>query len=150
MDPNVAALVGFLHLLGAVLAVGGLYYLGFVVAPAARTLDRERNAFGEVLRRRGGALAGVTIVVLLVTGLWQWMPFTGGVGWLGRRGPYTGALHAKIALALVVFHLATTLARMPVDAEGAAKRVRRARLAAVLGIVIIALAVFHKRVVLPA
>jgi uncharacterized membrane protein len=145
MPPYAAALVNFGHLLGAVMGIGGLLYLGLAVLPAAGKVgDADRERFLGALRWRGRALTGVAVVLLLATGLIKWLPATGGVGWLGHGGLRTAFLHGKIALALVVFHLALKLARAPRDSAAAARRPGQVRLAALLGVVVILLASLHR------
>lgn len=145
MPPALLALVNFGHLLGAVMGIGGLIYLGLAVLPATgKIADGERAAFLNSLRERGRVLTYTAVALLLVTGLIKWMPFTGGVGWLGHGGARTGFLHSKIVLALVVFHLALKLARPPADALAAARRPAQIKLAALLGVTVILLATLHR------
>ena len=145
MAPPLLALVQFGHLLGAVMGIGGLIYLGAAVLPAAGTVpDADRAAFLNRLRERGRILTYTAVALLLVTGVLKWMPATGGVGWLGGGGYRTGFLHGKLVLALLVFHLALKLARAPKDQSAASRRPAQIRLAATLGVVVILLATLHR------
>jgi len=145
MPPALAGLVNFGHLLGAVMGIGGMIYLGLAVLPAAADLDDpERAAFLQRLRARGRLLTYTAVGLLLITGLAKWIPATGGVGWLGHGGVHTALLHTKILLALFVFHLALKLARSPADAAAAARRPRQVKLAAAVGVVVILLAALHR------
>lgn len=143
MDDAGIALMRFLHILGAVLGVGGLAYLGLAVLPATRRLETEREAFLTSLRHRAGVLTATAVLLLLVTGVFRWVPELGGVGWFGAGGIWGIVLVGKIVLALFVFHLATSLARSPKDAAAAAARPSRVRLAALLGVVVVLLGVLH-------
>src|SRR5687768_14139656 len=62
-----------LHILGAIILVGGIFYLRTIVTPAA--LDTNANAdpqFGG--RRAAWAMwIGIATLLLLVTGLWNYM-----------------------------------------------------------------------------
>ena len=145
MPPYFAAAVNFGHLLGAVMGIGGLIYLGLAVLPAAsKVADADRKRFLDALRWRGRLLTYLAVVLLLVTGMLKWMPSTDGVGWLGNGGYRTAFLHAKIVLALLVFHFALKLARAPKDEIAAARRPGQTRLAALLGVIVILLATLHR------
>jgi uncharacterized membrane protein len=145
MPPAVAALADFGHLLGAILGIGGLLYTGFVLLPAARELpEPERQALQGAARRRGRIVTYTAIALLLLTGLLKWLPATGGVGWLGHGGERTAFLHGKLVLALVVFGLALQLTLPPAQGE-APRRLRKVRVTAALGLVVVLLAVLHRR-----
>lgn len=145
MPPFFAALVNFGHLLGAVMGIGGLIYLGLAVLPASSKLaDADAKRFLDALRWRGRMLTYLAVGLLLVTGLCKWLPAIGGVGWLGGGGYRTAFLHGKLVLALLVFHFALKLARPPKDEAAAARRPRQVRLAALLGVIVILLATLHR------
>lgn len=142
-EASVVVLVRFLHILGAVVGVGGLVYLGLAVLPATSRLGTERDRFLTSLRHRASLLSWTAVLLLLVTGVFRWVPQLGGVGWFGAGGIWGLLLIAKIVLALFVFHLALSITRAPKDAAAAAARPARVRLAALLGIVVVLLAVMH-------
>lgn len=142
MTPLLRALVDYGHLLGAILGVGGLFAMGFTVLPAAQRLQQERAEFLATLRARARWVTIAAVLLLLGTGLLKWAP-PHGVGWLGGRGIYTALLHSKLVLALFVFHLAFAITRAPDGGPDLAGRARRAKLAAVLGLVVALNAVLH-------
>ena len=144
MSPALRTLIDFGHVLGAVIAVGGLLHAGFVSLPAAAVLDERRPEFLDALRRRARRLSLFGIGLLLVTGFCKWTPWLGGVGWLGGHGIYTAALHGKLVLALLLFDRALRLTRATRDAAEAAARPRQARWAALLGVSIVLLAIVHR------
>ncbi len=77
MNPSVLAISYFFHLLATIVWIGGLALLVLVVWPAAaRTLgdDPRWPELLAELRRRFTPLANLSLVVLIVTGLFQ----TGG------------------------------------------------------------------------
>ena len=143
MDEAGVVLVRFLHIVGAVVGIGGLTYLGLAVLPAASRLETERDSFLTSLRHRASFLSWTAVLLLLVTGVFRWVPQLGGVGWFGRGGIWGLLLIAKIVLALFVFHLALSMTRAPKDAAAAAARPAKVRLAALLGMVVVLLAVLH-------
>ncbi len=60
----------FLHLLGAIVWVGGMLFLALVVVPVARRLPpAERGALFGALGRRFRAVGWACIALLIVTGL---------------------------------------------------------------------------------
>lgn len=144
MPPALRALIDFGHVLGAIIAVGGLLHAGFVSLPAASALGERRPEFLEALRGRARRLTLLGIGLLLATGICKWVPWLDGIGWLGGRGIYTATLHGKLVLALFLFHTALQLTRPPSDAAAAAARPRRAQRAALLGVAIVLLAIVHR------
>lgn len=73
-----------LHLLAAVLWVGGMFFAHVMVRPAANRLPMPKKVFFWYrVIRRFFLLVGVAVVTLPVSG--YWMVFTGGVsGWEPR------------------------------------------------------------------
>lgn len=95
----------WLHLTSAMVAVGGVTFLRFVLLPSAEGLgEEERKALmGRVLGRFRPILY-VCIGLLLLTGLHNVSMVAGTV-----TSPYLKALLAKIGLALVIFAVAFAL-----------------------------------------
>lgn len=62
----------YLHVVGAVIWVGGILFLGFVAVPATRSLPPDkRGALLDALGRRFRALGYAVLVLLVVTGTLQ-------------------------------------------------------------------------------
>ncbi len=153
----------YLHLLSAIVWVGGMLFLALVVVPATRGLaPPERGALFAALGQRFRTIGWVAIAVLLVTGVIN--TASHGVTWesvvTGQllRTPFGHVLVTKLALvaamlALSVVHdfvlgpASTRLARDPQRARSPeAEALRRraagiARVNALLALAVIALAI---------
>ena len=68
------AIVIFLHVLAATIFIGPQVFLVAVAMPALRSLGdvEARQQASRALTRGFGALAGVALVVLLATGIWNY------------------------------------------------------------------------------
>ena len=98
-----------LHILSAVVLLGGVFYLRMIVAPAAAANEESVSDpwFGG--RRSAWAMwVGITTLVLLVTGLWNFIQIVQTHEKLG--GAYHAAFGVKLLLALAVLFLAAMLA----------------------------------------
>jgi uncharacterized membrane protein len=98
-----------LHILSAIVLVGGIFYLRMIVAPAAAANEESVSDpwFGG--RRSAWAMwVGITTLVLLVTGLWNFMQIVQTHEKLGPH--YHAAFGIKLLLSLAVFFLAAMLA----------------------------------------
>lgn len=70
----------FIHVIGAVIWVGGMLFLALVIAPATRSLPpRERAPLFSVIGRRFRIVGWVCIGLLLVTGVIN--VAARGIGW---------------------------------------------------------------------
>lgn len=100
----------WLHVLSAVLAVGGVFFLRFVVCPALRKLPPEQeNVKGPLLQSMSRIFKMVvhtSIAILLLTGLHRFFKILTLIkGW----SEYHLLMGIKILLALVLFFLAIML-----------------------------------------
>lgn len=136
----------WLHLLSAILAVGGTVFLRFVLLPAAQSLDEVQRQMltAAVLRRFRPVLWG-SIIVLFLTGLYN-------VGTVAIRGglasapDYLNILVTKIFLAFVIFGFAFLLT-VPGEIFSGMKTRRKQWLAvnAVLGVIVVLLSAYLRR-----
>jgi len=99
-----------LHILGAVVLVGGIFYLRMVVVSRVRPEDSTADTDLWFSGRRGtwAMWVGIATLVLIVTGLINFL-------YIVRtneafHGPYHAVFGIKVLLALVVFFLAAVLA----------------------------------------
>ncbi len=108
----------WLHILAAMAAVGGPMFISLALLPALSTLqEAERKALHEQLRRRWSKVVMAAILLLIVTGLYNFVLFVNAAhGW----GPewqagssnlrlYHILFGIKVVLALVVFFLASAI-----------------------------------------
>jgi hypothetical protein len=99
-----------LHILGAVVLVGGVFYLRMIVAPRLRHSDADAGSDPWFAGRRAtwAMWVGIATLVMIVTGLWNYWQI------IRQHEPMAASYHMllglKILLALVVFFLAAVLA----------------------------------------
>ena len=122
-----------LHILAATILVGGIFYLRFVVVPAAKAPlpDRERAGEGSSVsvdalfggRRAAWAMwVGIATLLLLATGLWNYIQI---MNTHERLPPsYHQIAGIKIIVGLAVFLLAALLAGRSPAAETLRQRMR--------------------------
>lgn len=94
----------WIHLLSAVFLVGGSFFMWLVVIPVSNKLSKdeaERMRLVERIARRFGAITGVTLVVLVVTGIYNASWYLPSASALFET--YTGKLLlAKVLLVVVL------------------------------------------------
>jgi uncharacterized membrane protein len=98
----------WLHIIAAVVAVGGAAFIRFVLLPAARSLPADQaDALRVAVRRRWAILYMLCVVLLLVSGLYNYM----AVAIPAHRGQsiYHALFGLKFILAMVVFFIGSAL-----------------------------------------
>lgn len=112
MGPGeLAALVSrWLHIVGAIAAVGGAIFALFVLLPASGVLSADaREKFHAAVRQRWSKIVFTAIGILLLSGLYNFVMISKGF-----RGELPGWYHPlfgiKFLLALAVFAIASLLA----------------------------------------
>ncbi|MFM7042090.1 MAG: hypothetical protein ACKO35_07890 [Planctomycetaceae bacterium] len=116
MDPTLLAL-RWAHVLGAVIAMGGLIFARFALLPAISELDAStRDRVHDAVRRKWLPFVIAAITVLLASGLANFLLFNSRVkaeGWGEGRWMAANGYHAlfgvKFLLAMVAFYLASGL-----------------------------------------
>jgi uncharacterized membrane protein len=95
-----------LHILGAIILVGGLFYIRFVLSPPPAGTQSADQFFGG---RRGSwaKWVGIATALLLITGLWNYVQFAKTYD---LAKVYHMILGIKILAAIAVFLLAALLA----------------------------------------
>ena len=105
-------IVTAVHVLAAILAVGGVAFLRFVALPFAEGLpEAERQRFQQALRKNFVPILHGSFAVLLLTGIHHITRLA------LHRLPFHGTLVAKIALALVIVFIGVALT-LPSGFEG--------------------------------
>lgn len=104
------------HVLGAAIAVGGLFFARFAFLPAVESLDSDTATAVHERARRGWLPWVIGAITLLVaTGTANFLLFNAqarnwsGGSWM-RDNHYHALFGVKVLLALVVFYLASGLA----------------------------------------
>ena len=101
-----ATLVQWIHVTAAVLGVGGMAFLLFILIPALGALPPEhRDAFAKRVMKRFRWMIWPAIVVLLLSGLYSIRQYYWEVAW----GKSWALLTVKIVLALFTFLIALAL-----------------------------------------
>jgi uncharacterized membrane protein len=94
--------VQWVHVAAAVIGVGGIGFLAFVLLPSAGILNADqRDLLMRVVQRRFRWVTWSVIVLLIVSGL-----YNAGLSWDVPWGTYWKFLTLKIFLAFVVFAIA--------------------------------------------
>jgi uncharacterized membrane protein len=104
-----------LHILGAIILVGGLFYLRFVISPASPTSGPPH--VDQFFGGRRGAWAkwvGIATALLLITGIWNYVQFA-KLNDLAKS--YHMVAGIKMLAAIAVFLLAALLAGRTTAAE---------------------------------
>lgn len=97
-----------LHILGAIILAGGLFYIGYVVSPvAAPPGTQPPDQFFGGRRAAWAKWVGIATALLLITGFWNYIQF-GKMYDLPKA--YHMVLGIKILAAIAVFLLAALLA----------------------------------------
>lgn len=104
---EIIALVSrWLHIIPAIILVGGTLFLRFSLVPAANESNAS-NELRESLRKRWAKLVMISILLLLVSGLYN--TFLKATGFHLSGSSYNILLLIKIVLALAIFYLASVL-----------------------------------------
>jgi uncharacterized membrane protein len=137
----------WLHVAAAVLAVGGVACMRFVVLPSVELLeDSARETFVESVHSRFRQIIWISIGLLMITGLYN-VGIAVAAGKFADPG-YLYPVIAKIVLALVVFKIAFMLI-VPGPAFSGIKAKRKTWLLVnfILGMIVILIAAYLRRMV---
>ena len=138
--------IQWLHLLSAIVAIGGSFFLRFVLLPASQSLDgAQRQQLTDGVMKRFRPILWVSITVLFFTGLYN-------AGMVAMRGglvaapAYLQLLLIKILLALVIFGIAFLLTA-PGDIFSSLKTRRKQLLTVnvVLAVIVVFLSAYLRR-----
>jgi len=101
-----STLVQWMHVTAAVMGVGGMAFLLFVLIPSLGALEpAQRDLLTKQVMKRFRWLIWSAIIVLLVSGLYSIREYYWEVAW----GKSWALLTVKIVLALLVFEVALAL-----------------------------------------
>lgn len=131
--------VRVLHILGAVIAVGGAIFAVFAVLPAVQVIpDESKKHFHEEVRRRFALLVMISITLLLLSGFYNYL--VNEVPAHKGQSAYNALMGIKILLAFGVFFLASTLTgKSPAFEKMRKKRKRWMTLNILLALIIISI-----------
>ena len=133
-----------LHILGAIVLLGGTFFVAFALKPAAQQLpEAEHQALHERLMKRWRQLVGIAIGLLIFTGFYNYLvvaaPKHGDAG----DSKYHMFMGIKILLAFGAFFIASVL---PGRAAAFAKMRQNSKLwtliAIILGVIVVSIGGF--------
>jgi uncharacterized membrane protein len=104
----------WLHLLAAIAAVGGTIFIRFALLPSMSILPEEhRKSLQDALRSRWSKVVMAAILLLLVSGLYNFFVILRGLAANPHAAEIKGMYHAffgiKVLLALAIFFIASAL-----------------------------------------
>ncbi|MBI1941171.1 MAG: hypothetical protein HYS33_06660 [Acidobacteria bacterium] len=134
--------VQWVHIAAAVIGVGGVGFLAFILLPSAGVLSADqRDLLMRVVQRRFRWVSWSVILLLLASGL-----YNAGLVWDVPWGTYWKFLTLKIVLAFVVFGISLSLT-LPLKVFDRIRAKRRTWLAAafVVAMVVILISAYLRR-----
>jgi len=132
----VAVLFRWLHIIPAIVLLGGTVFLRFVALPAAAPTGGAKPLL-SALRAKWAMVSGICMLLLLVSGLWNFFMYR--MEEVRDTGPLYHALFGvKVLLALGVFFIASALTgRSAMFEPLRAKPGRMLKLAAAMGLIVV-------------
>jgi len=101
-------IIRWLHITGAVIAVGGAVFAAFVLLPAVHPIPPEvRPSFNEAIRKGYARLVMIAITLLVISGFYNYL--RNEVPAHKGQPAYHAIMGVKILLAFIVFFLASAL-----------------------------------------
>ena len=77
-NPILQVIMRYLHIVAAVVTVGGMAFVLFCVTPASRLLEENlRQAFLKTMHDRFLKVLWIAIATLLITGIYTWVQLNG-------------------------------------------------------------------------
>ena len=111
MNDNIiiTIVIRWVHILAAVIAIGGLFHMRFVLMPAVREAlsDEEHQRLRKSVLSRWSRIINIAIGVLLLTGFYNF--FTIGLEKSQGAPIYSMLFGIKFLLALAVFFISSAL-----------------------------------------
>jgi putative copper resistance protein D len=94
VTPQLLATSYMLHMIATVVWIGGIVFMALVVTPAIKGEPESARVFAAI-RRRFAPLAGLSLAVLIVTGMVQLTSSTHYVGFLNLSNTWAKAVLLK-------------------------------------------------------
>jgi uncharacterized membrane protein len=145
----ISGFLQFLHLISAVLAIGGVFFMRFILYPAMANLSPEkadvRQAISAKILPRFRIMIHSAIAILLATGTYRFIRNLPDLrGWT----EYHAVFGVKVLLSLVLFGIAIALTLPPAPNPNPFQRRREKWLAVnfVLGVIILLLSGYLRRI----
>jgi len=136
----VEVLFRWMHIVPAIVLLGGTIFLAVVAVPKTSSPDGAPPAWLGKVRKRWAMLSGLCILLLVVSGLWNFMAYR--MPEVKDTGPlYQALFGVKVLLALGVFFIVSLMAgRSPTFEPMRARPGRTLMIAAAMGLAIVLIA----------
>ncbi len=150
----VAVFFRWMHIVPAIILLGGTLFLGLIAIPTTTPKEGGLPPWLGKVRKRWAMLSGLCILLLLVSGLWNFMAYR--LGEIKDTGPLYHALFGiKVLLSLGVFFIISVMSGRSATFEPMrSKPGKMAMIAGLLGLTIVLLAGvlrgIHKETGLPS
>ena len=100
--PILVIVMRYLHIVSAIVLVGGWVFMSWCMIPATRLLDDSfRESLMAMLKKRFVRLVWFSLGGLLVSGVYNWMLFAGQYKQIGPKA--NALIGLKVLLALILF-----------------------------------------------
>lgn len=101
-NPVLVVAMRYLHIVSALIAVGGMAFVLFCVSPAAKLLEENvRQTFLKLMHDRFLKVLWIVIAVLVVTGAFQWYSLNEAYRAIRPWGQ--ALIGTKVLIAIVIF-----------------------------------------------
>ena len=101
-NPILAVAMRYLHIVAALLTVGGMAFILFCVTPASRLLEEElRQSFLKLVHGRFMKVLWIAIATLIITGAYSWLTLNDAYSDIRPWGQ--ALIGTKVLLAAIMF-----------------------------------------------
>ncbi len=150
--PLLDVLSRWIHVTSAIALMGGAIFAVLAVIPSLAVLDEEtRKQVKTAIRSRWAKVVHVGILLLLVTGFYNYLAVTGPAHQGDNRKIYHILMGNKILIALVIFFLASVLAGRSAKFDGMRRQDRKwLTIIILLAAIVVGIGSYLKVAVLPS
>ena len=100
--PILQVLMRYLHIVSAMIAVGGICFMAFCLSPVMRLLDDGfSESWMKMVRERFHRVMWISIGGLVISGVYNWILSAGVYKAMGAKG--NALIGSKVLLALIIF-----------------------------------------------
>lgn len=127
----IEVVVRYVHVLSAVILVGGMIFVSVAVKPALKVLgDDQRRDFQDIMHKRFVRVAFGCFAALFITGAYNWMKLASEYKAMGSKG--NAVIGIKVLLAVIAFLIVWTRSIGLLKLSGKVCRLINLHLAAII------------------